>query len=72
MTNEELTSRDIIPNSELKDEIDTFLKSMDFDTFDATPDLLNWIEMKRKMRKNWMKQIIIKTRATKFKKKKKQ
>lgn len=39
MTNEELS--DVISeNEELKNRIEDFLKSMDFDKFEATPDLL--------------------------------
>lgn len=40
MTNEELSSDDVVPNVDLLQQIDEFLKSLDFDKFDVTPDLL--------------------------------
>lgn len=39
MTNEELSDA-ITENEELKNRIEDFLKSLDFDKFEATPDLL--------------------------------
>lgn len=38
MTNEELNTKDLMENTELKDKIDEFLKKMDFDTFDLSAD----------------------------------
>lgn len=40
MTNEDLASDNVSPNIELLAEIEGFLKSLDFDKFDVTPDLL--------------------------------
>ena len=41
MTNEELFSTETMENTLLKENIDEFLKSMDFDNFDVAPDLLS-------------------------------
>lgn len=38
MTNEELITKGLTENSDLKDKIDEFLKKMDFDTFDCNAD----------------------------------
>lgn len=41
MTNIELDSRDVHENSNLKEKIEDYLKSMDFGSFSVGPDLLN-------------------------------
>lgn len=41
MTNIEISNTELFENSKLKDKIEEYLKSLDFDKFDATPDLLN-------------------------------
>lgn len=41
MTNQELNSCAVVANDVLQKLIDEFLASLDFDKFEATPDLLN-------------------------------
>lgn len=41
MTNVEISNTELFENTKLKDQIDEYLKALDFDKFDVTPDLLN-------------------------------
>lgn len=41
MTNEDLTDFEFTDNDELRANIEEYLKSIDFDKFDVTPDLLS-------------------------------
>lgn len=41
MTNVEIINTEVVENDELREKIEEYLKSLDFDTFNVTPDLIN-------------------------------